>query len=186
MSVRRDGSSRLGKDNQWGTFPSASVSWRIVEEPFFDFLSYRGIVGIDYRELRNENYLDPRTVFGSTLDGRGIVSNFRNNNIITTHQLNFQKVLNEDHKISGLMVLEYRRDHFRGSRLEGQSLPNELFRTVQSAAEPIAVSSFTSEYKSAGALQISTLKENRKRPQDKDILHHFRAIGEALEERKTK
>lgn len=33
-SIRRDGSSRFGPENQWGTFPSASVGWRISQEPF--------------------------------------------------------------------------------------------------------------------------------------------------------
>jgi iron complex outermembrane receptor protein len=34
LSVRRDGSSRFGESNAWGTFPAASVAWRISEEPF--------------------------------------------------------------------------------------------------------------------------------------------------------
>ena len=34
-TVRRDGSSRFGKDNRWGTFPSVSAAWRISEESFF-------------------------------------------------------------------------------------------------------------------------------------------------------
>lgn len=34
-TVRRDGSSRFGKDNRYGTFPSASAAWRISEEDFF-------------------------------------------------------------------------------------------------------------------------------------------------------
>jgi iron complex outermembrane receptor protein len=33
-SLRRDGSSRFGPGNQWGTFPSISVAWRISQEPF--------------------------------------------------------------------------------------------------------------------------------------------------------
>jgi TonB-dependent starch-binding outer membrane protein SusC len=33
-SVRRDGSSRFGPGNQWGTFPSVSLAWRISQEPF--------------------------------------------------------------------------------------------------------------------------------------------------------
>lgn len=33
-SVRRDGSSRFGPGNQWGTFPAAAVAWRIGDEPF--------------------------------------------------------------------------------------------------------------------------------------------------------
>lgn len=41
-TLRRDGSSRFGEGNKWGTFPSASAAWRISEESFmkdFDFLS---------------------------------------------------------------------------------------------------------------------------------------------------
>src|SRR5574344_456490 len=33
-TIRRDGSSNLGKGNRWGTFPSFAASWRISEEPF--------------------------------------------------------------------------------------------------------------------------------------------------------
>ena len=32
-TVRRDGSSRFAKDNQYGTFPSAAFAWRIMDEP---------------------------------------------------------------------------------------------------------------------------------------------------------
>ena len=33
-TVRRDGSSRFGANQKWGTFPSVSVGYRISEEPF--------------------------------------------------------------------------------------------------------------------------------------------------------
>jgi TonB-linked SusC/RagA family outer membrane protein len=36
VTVRRDGSSRFGENNQWGNFPAASVGWRISEESFFN------------------------------------------------------------------------------------------------------------------------------------------------------
>lgn len=39
LSVRRDGSSRFGANNAWGTFPSAAVAWRISEEPFMSGIS---------------------------------------------------------------------------------------------------------------------------------------------------
>lgn len=35
LTVRRDGSSRFGRNNKWGTFPSGSVAWRISNESFF-------------------------------------------------------------------------------------------------------------------------------------------------------
>ncbi len=34
-SLRTDGSSRFGKNNKWGYFPSAAASWKISEEGFF-------------------------------------------------------------------------------------------------------------------------------------------------------
>ena len=33
-SIRRDGSSRFGSNQRYGVFPSASVGWRVSEEPF--------------------------------------------------------------------------------------------------------------------------------------------------------
>ena len=36
VTVRRDGSSRFGKNNQYGTFPSVSAGWRISEEKFME------------------------------------------------------------------------------------------------------------------------------------------------------
>ncbi len=41
-TIRRDGSSRFGRDKRWGMFPSVSAAWRISEESWFkktDFLS---------------------------------------------------------------------------------------------------------------------------------------------------
>lgn len=34
FSLRRDGSSRFGLNDQWGVFPAGSIGWRLSEEPF--------------------------------------------------------------------------------------------------------------------------------------------------------
>lgn len=36
VTVRRDGSSRFGSNNRWGTFPAFSLGWRVSEEGFFE------------------------------------------------------------------------------------------------------------------------------------------------------
>ena len=46
-SVRRDGSSRFGSANDYGTFPSVSVAWRLSQEPFL-----RGIKALSDLKLR--------------------------------------------------------------------------------------------------------------------------------------
>ena len=35
-SLRRDGSSRFGKNNRWGTFPAVSAAWRLSNENFWN------------------------------------------------------------------------------------------------------------------------------------------------------
>ncbi len=35
-TIRRDGSSRFGPNNKWGTFPSVSVGWNLHNEPFME------------------------------------------------------------------------------------------------------------------------------------------------------
>lgn len=40
FNVRRDGSSRFGARNRWGTFPSAAVGWVLTEEKFMDRIGF--------------------------------------------------------------------------------------------------------------------------------------------------
>ncbi len=81
FTLRRDGSSRFGQDNQWGTFPSGAFAWRLSQEPFIENLNVfsnlklrigYGITGNDqignyasYALVRNTHY---------TFDGFGNVS----------------------------------------------------------------------------------------------------------------
>lgn len=63
FSVRRDGCTKFGPDNRWGTFPAFSVRWNVSKEPWFkdnvkwmSMLSLRpgwGIVG----QQPNQEYL---------------------------------------------------------------------------------------------------------------------------------
>lgn len=39
-TIRRDGSSRFGDNNKYGTFPSGSIAWRISQEPFFKKITF--------------------------------------------------------------------------------------------------------------------------------------------------
>lgn len=40
VTVRRDGSSKFGKNNKWGTFPSGSLAWSIKNEPFMQNIDW--------------------------------------------------------------------------------------------------------------------------------------------------
>ncbi|MCQ2134488.1 MAG: TonB-dependent receptor [Bacteroidales bacterium] len=69
VSYRRDGSSKFGKDNQWGNFPGVSLGWRINNEDFMQSATWLnnlklrlgyGVTGIDvnspYQSLASLNY----------------------------------------------------------------------------------------------------------------------------------
>ncbi|WP_233507226.1 SusC/RagA family TonB-linked outer membrane protein [Adhaeribacter pallidiroseus] len=61
-TVRSDGSSRFGRNNRWGTFPSASVGWRISNEEFM-------------KNIRFINDLKLRASYGVT--GNNAIGNYR-------------------------------------------------------------------------------------------------------------
>ena len=58
-NVRRDGSSRFGRNNRWGSFPSVSVAWNLGDESFMqsftgvNILKIRGSAG----QVGNQNGL---------------------------------------------------------------------------------------------------------------------------------
>jgi len=61
-TLRRDGSSKFGPNNKWGTFPSVSAAWRIIDEPFMQGLT--GVVDelklrVGYGVSGNQSGLSP-------------------------------------------------------------------------------------------------------------------------------
>jgi TonB-linked SusC/RagA family outer membrane protein len=90
-SIRREGSTKFGKNYRWGTFPAFSVAWDISQEPFFkgvgiiDFLKLRAGYGVTGNEgLSPDNFYIPlvrydyQGVFfynGTFINGFGPVSN---------------------------------------------------------------------------------------------------------------
>jgi len=77
-SVRRDGSSRFGRQTQWGTFPSLSAGWRISDESFLQGIRWINDVKLrfSYGRSGNNNIGDYAAVptlisglVGTTLNG---------------------------------------------------------------------------------------------------------------------
>lgn len=60
FTLRRDGSSRFGKNNHWGTFPSGSLAWRAGEEDFIKDLNIFSNLKVraGYGETGNERIGD--------------------------------------------------------------------------------------------------------------------------------
>jgi len=71
--LRRDGASRFGGNNRYGTFPAVSAAWRVIAEPFMqnqDFISdlkFRGGWG----QMGNSNNVDPNNQYSLYASNRG-------------------------------------------------------------------------------------------------------------------
>lgn len=73
LAYRRDGSSRFGKNNKWGNFPSVALAWRIKEEAFMekaDFVDNLKL-RVSYGIVGNQNGIDNYTTLGLAKDYAG-------------------------------------------------------------------------------------------------------------------
>jgi len=68
-TIRTDGSSRFGKDNQYGIFPSAAIAWRVIGESFMktmpvvsDLKVRIGYGGTGNQEIGNYRYMSTLSV----------------------------------------------------------------------------------------------------------------------------
>ena len=68
-SIRSDGSSRFGATNRFGTFPSASLGWRIIEESFM-----KSVPAITDLKLRASYGLSGNNAFTSNYPAVGVLS----------------------------------------------------------------------------------------------------------------
>jgi len=69
VNVRRDGSSKFGKNNRFGTFPSFSLGWRLSNEAFMKDISFLNDLKLraGWGQLGNEGSLSTRATV-STLE----------------------------------------------------------------------------------------------------------------------
>jgi TonB-linked SusC/RagA family outer membrane protein len=93
-SIRRDGGSRFGPGNKWGSFPSFSVGWRLTEEAFMSGVTWLSDFKLrgSYGEVGNDRIGNYR--YQATIDG-----NYRynyNSNTITASTIS--ALANEDVK----------------------------------------------------------------------------------------
>ena len=72
VTVRRDGSSRFGPENRWGTFPAFSAGWRVTEEAFMDNVRWLSDLKIrgSYGRMGNQR-INPANAFDLYVGGPG-------------------------------------------------------------------------------------------------------------------
>jgi TonB-linked SusC/RagA family outer membrane protein len=133
----------LGRTNQ--LVGSAAVNYAIMEG-----LSFRGFVGLDYRDLYTSFFGDPRLPDYYNIQGFQSTVNNNNRNLTTNYTLNYSKTFATRHSVSGLVGVEYRNEVNQGTNFNGQGFPTPDFNTPNAAATPTGIGGFWTSFRREG------------------------------------
>ncbi|MFD0941224.1 SusC/RagA family TonB-linked outer membrane protein [Pedobacter boryungensis] len=117
---------------------------------FTDYLSFRSNFGVDYLEIIENTFNDPRFGDGRSVDGSATAGNTRNTNFQTDQTLNFVKSFNAKHNVNALLGFNYRSEVRTYSNATGQGLPSYQFTQVSSVSTPLAPSGTYTTFRTAG------------------------------------
>lgn len=124
---------------------SVSGTYQIIQG-----LSFKSSYYLDYTDILEDRYIDPRTLGGSGVSGSASALNTRQINWSTDQVLNYTKKFGQAHDFSALLGFSYRNVINTTITASGQGFPNELFNTLQSAATPTSVSANYTIWRLAG------------------------------------
>lgn len=124
---------------------SASATYKIING-----LTFKTSFYLDYTDILEDSYADPRTLGGSSVQGSASALNTRQINWSTDQVFNYNKKFGADHDFTALLGFSYRNVVATTITASGQGFPNELFTTLQSAATPTAVSANYTTWRLAG------------------------------------
>jgi len=127
-----------------------------------DNLTFKSLVGLDYRLVQGYNYRDPRTPDGLGVAGRASQQSDWNVNFITTQTLNYAKQFNSVHNLNVIGGLEYRSESREGFSGSGTGFPTSQFRTIQSAAIAESITGFWTGYRRIGSFARVTYDYDKK------------------------
>ncbi len=124
----------LEKNNS--LFGNLQVHYSILDE-----LKYRGVVGVDYRDITARMYYDPRSVDAYSKSGILIDYYDRPQTFTTSHVLQYNPQLPQGHSLNVLGGVEYRTYQNQSGNVRGEGFPNHLFKQMASAAAIVSATS---------------------------------------------
>lgn len=114
------------------------------------WLTFKALVGLDYRLTQGKNVRDARTADGFNFKGNVNVQSNWNTNINSYQTLNFNKTFGTKHRLDGLVGFELRRENNESITANGQGFPTYQFTSLQNAAVPAAVGEFFTGFRRNG------------------------------------
>ncbi|MEO6523074.1 MAG: TonB-dependent receptor [Mucilaginibacter sp.] len=136
--------------NDYSAFSKRGIGNFAFNYKILPDLKFRSSYSLDYTDIVENQYQDPRTVDGSAVNGRAQVVNttFKDYNIDQT--LNYTHVFSKKHSLGVIAGFTFKQEINDGNNASGIGFVNYQLRTLQSAATPESVGSFYTTYKQLG------------------------------------
>lgn len=122
---------------------SGNAKYRITDD-----LSFRSNFGVDYLEIIEDQFQDPRFGDGRSVNGQASAANTRNTNFQTDQILNYIKSFGK-HNVNALVGFNYRSEVRTFSQAVSQGLPSYRFTQVSSGI-PFSTSGTYTTFRTAG------------------------------------
>ncbi|RZK43231.1 MAG: TonB-dependent receptor [Pedobacter sp.] len=113
-------------------------------------LKFRTTASIDYGNIKEYSYWDPRTQDGQSYNGLFTQLDTEFRNFQTNATLNYAKTFNTKHRMSVLTGFEYRHQVNNNWNAAKSNFPNYLFRTLTAGGTLQSIGSSFTEFKTLG------------------------------------
>lgn len=107
----------------------------------------RTFAGTQYSDTKEFDYGDPRLPPNFSSGGTGFSSEQRDITFNVSQTFSYDNTFADVNTVSLLAGAEVKRNREQFSTQSGEGFPNELFRTLSSAANPTGVSTFSTQYR---------------------------------------
>ncbi|HEY0679619.1 MAG TPA: TonB-dependent receptor [Chitinophagaceae bacterium] len=124
---------------------SFSATYQILPE-----LSFRTSFNMDYTDIKEDQYFDPRSIDGSSVNGRVIFFGTEFTDLQTDQTLSYKKLFAEKHNVSVLAGFQYRQNKNTGQNAQGTGVPIYLLSSLNATSVPVSVGSLYQDWKIAG------------------------------------
>ncbi len=124
----------------WSIFGDVNVSYQLT-----DWLSVRGLSGLDFRTTEDRRY---DNIIAQPGDGGSLSHAFREV-INHTHNLvfNANQTFNDVHNVSGLIGTEYRRNYSEVVSTRGIGFPGTFFGVLNASSEAVSAAGTFTEFR---------------------------------------
>ncbi len=110
-----------------------TISNVYIEASINPFLKFRSLVGLDWNNLQEDQFLGSRTLDGAP-NGYSYSNQVTASVFTNTNTLSFNKSLNTNNVVDALAGIEYQKGETAGSGVTGLAFPSDRFTKIASAA----------------------------------------------------